>query len=149
MDSQPLARPRPPDPGEFLRYYPPHLLVGRFSCPRCGRVGSLDLLRGAVRPGCGHHWTLARLIRQYAPLDDPWPARQWERVHPLAARWWTVAPVRALIASARCPACRTWMPVDLLAAEAGCWAEGCGATWTVPALIDAAAARIMGQAPRG
>ncbi|MCL8207221.1 MAG: hypothetical protein K6V97_03985 [Actinomycetia bacterium] len=131
---------------EFLRYYPPRLLIGRVPCPRCRQWRTVDLLTGRVRPAC-HGATLAEVWPRL-PVPSVVPLYPLDRVHPLAPYWWTRPDVAAVLTSCRCPVCRTWMPVDLLRGTAVCWAETCGAVWTLASLIDRAADRTMRARPR-
>jgi hypothetical protein len=130
---------------EFLRYYPPRVLLGRARCPRCGRWRTVDLLSGAVRPAC-HGATLGAVwpcLRVPAVV----PLHLVDRVHPLAPYWWQRPDAATVVTSCRCPVCRTWMPVDLVRGTALCWAVACGAVWTLGSLIDRAADRTMRLAP--
>jgi len=69
--------------------------------------------------------------------------------HPDALEFLQWYAPRVLITSARCPLCRRWTYVDLLAGELVCARHPTPQRWTLRELIDRAAQRTMETPPRG
>lgn len=70
-------------------------------------------------------------------------------IHPDAQEFLQWFPPRVLVTSSRCPDCREWAYVDLLAGELVCYRHATVLRWSLRERIDARARRTMEEEPNG
>jgi uncharacterized protein (DUF983 family) len=129
------TRSRTLDPAvaTFLERYPPVVWIMKARCPRCRSWAWVDLIAHEAQCARGHTVSLQEL-------------NAYRAAHP--ARPTLPAELRAYYPQGvTCPACGARLALRIRQAVGRCAA--CAAEWTFAALIDAAAARIMAQAPNG